>query len=144
MFEVSVRATFAAAHSLRAYKGSCERLHGHNWEVEVVLRSDTLNELGMVADFREVKQALAGILEPWDHRYLNDLSPFQTLNPTAENLAQTVYKELTQRLPDRVKVSRATVWESPGCGATFTEDPSPVPPPARSSAGVSPAGHRAP
>ncbi|MBI3268786.1 MAG: 6-carboxytetrahydropterin synthase QueD [Planctomycetes bacterium] len=121
MYEVSVRASFAAAHSLRGYTGACERLHGHNWDVEVVLRSETLDETGMVLDFRRVKQLLAGLLEPWDHRHLNETPPFQTVNPTAENIARTLFQELAQRLPAPVKVCRATVWESPGCAATYAE-----------------------
>ncbi|MBI5367566.1 MAG: 6-carboxytetrahydropterin synthase QueD [Planctomycetes bacterium] len=128
MFEVSVRAGFAAAHHLRDYAGSCERLHGHNWEVEVVLRADSLDAAGMVMDFREVKSALAELLDLWDHRNLNDLPAFQDVNPTAENLARTVYRELARRVPARATLARATVWESAACGATYTEDPRPAPP----------------
>lgn len=144
MFEVSIRASFAAAHHLRAYHGSCERLHGHNWEAEVTLRSEALNEVGMVMDFRELKQAVASVLESWDHRYLNEVPPFQTVNPTAENLARTLFQDLTRRLPQTVRIARTTVWESPGCGASYSEEAPPASSPARSPVPSRPAANPAP
>jgi len=120
-FEIHVETNFAAAHRLRGYKGECENLHGHNWRVEVTLQSDKLNGLGMVMDFREVKRILAEVVRKFDHVFLNDLDEFSTLNPTTENIAMTIHKEISNRLPEGIKVSKVTAWESDGCGASYSE-----------------------
>ena len=119
MFELTVKAEFSAAHCLRGYEGACERLHGHNYKVDVVLCGEQLNELGLLVDFKAVKAALADVLEPLDHRLLNDIEPFTTVNPTAENIAKQMCEELSTRTPDGVAVKGVTVWESDRCGATY-------------------------
>ncbi len=115
-----VQGGFAAAHRLREYDGNCERLHGHNWKVEVALRGGELGRLGMLMDFREAKRLLAETLDPLDHRCLNDLAAFQSANPTTENIARMLYEALAARLPDGMAVARVTAWESDGCGATYS------------------------
>ena len=119
MFELIIKTEFAAAHRLRGYKGACENLHGHNWKVDVVLQSERLNDLGMVADFKDVKAALAEILDKFDHTFLNDVEPFKETNPTTENIAQAICEELGERLPEGVTVRSVTSWESDRCGATY-------------------------
>ena len=127
MYEVSVEGRFAAAHRLRGYPGDCERLHGHNWRVRAVVRAGELDALGMAVDFRALKAALGAILDEFDHRYLNQDVPALAeggLNPTTENLARLVAEKLAApgRLPAGAEVARVTVWESPGCSATFRND----------------------
>ncbi len=56
MFKVGVKRKFSAAHSLREYDGNCERLHGHNWVVEAIIKGDDTDHLGMLVDFRVVKR----------------------------------------------------------------------------------------
>lgn len=119
MYELVVEAGFAAAHRLREYDGECERLHGHNWRVQVTLLADRLDRLGMVMDFRKAKSLIREILAEFDHVYLNDLDRFQTQNPTTENVSRILYEELSRRLPDHVRVGRVTAWESDRCGATY-------------------------
>ncbi len=119
MFELTVKAEFAAAHRLREYAGACERLHGHNYKLDVVLRSERLNEAGLVVDFKDVKTALAEILGRLDHQLLNDVEPFTTVNPSAENIAKHVCEELAKRMPEGVAVRSVTAWESDRCGATY-------------------------
>ncbi len=118
-YELTVEDHFAAAHNLREYEGECERLHGHNWKVEVRLGADELDELGMVVDFRVVKAALGDILGRLDHEYLNETAPFDTLNPTTENLCRHVAEQLGGRLPSYVRVRRVTCWESDRCSASY-------------------------
>jgi len=127
MYELSVESSFAAAHSLRGYEGECERLHGHNWRVEVRLAAEELDELGMVVDFRDVKAALAGVLADLDHRHLNDVPPFDTINPTTENLCRHIAGRLQEGLPSHVAVRRVSCWESDRCSASYL--PGPVRPP---------------
>jgi len=119
MYELSVETSFAAAHNLREYEGECEKLHGHNWRVQVVVAADTLDRLGMVMDFRELKGALNGVLEDLDHTYLNEVPPFDEVNPTTENLCRHIARRLAERLPCNVSVRRVSCWESQKCGASY-------------------------
>ena len=88
MFEVSVEETFSSGHALRGYKGKCENVHGHNYRVRVTLAGPQLNPVGLLVDFAELKRVLRGIIAGIDHQFLNDLEPFRTVNPSAENLAK--------------------------------------------------------
>ena len=119
MYELLFKSHFAAAHSLRGYQGSCERLHGHNWQVDVALRADRLDSLGMVVDFREVRAKVEGILDELDHHHLNELPAFEEANPTTENVAEWIFKHLRTHLPDGVKLHKVTAWESENCGASY-------------------------
>jgi len=118
-YELTIEADFAAAHNLREYQGECENLHGHNWRVAVVVAADALDRLGMVMDFRELKGALGGVLQDLDHKYLNDVPPFDTLNPTTENLCRTIAGRLAEKLPCNVSIRRVSCWESEKCGASY-------------------------
>ena len=120
MFEVSVRSHFSAAHHLEGYRGGCEAQHGHNWEVEVFIRGEALDEIGMLVDFRDVKEALACELEKLDHRDLNTLEVFGTDNPTSERIAEFLFKGLSARLNVSGRcVSRVSVQETPGAEASY-------------------------
>jgi 6-pyruvoyltetrahydropterin/6-carboxytetrahydropterin synthase len=110
---------FAAAHRLREYDGNCERLHGHNWKVDVVLRAALLDRLGMAMDFRVAKRLIHEVLDGFDHQCLNELAPFREMNPTTENIARVVYEALEARLPSGVAVAKVTAWESDQCGASY-------------------------
>jgi 6-pyruvoyltetrahydropterin/6-carboxytetrahydropterin synthase len=119
MYELHVVSNFSAAHRLRGYKGKCENLHGHNWRVEVVVGAEELDKLGMVVDFKVVKQRLTQVLDKYDHRFLNRLPAFRRSNPTTENIAREISEQLTGRLPAKVRVKNVTVWEAPGCSASY-------------------------
>ena len=127
MYEVSVEGHFAAAHNLRGYQGNCEHLHGHNWRVKATVRASCLDPIGMAVDFRVLKRAMARILDELDHKYLNkDVPAFRdgAANPTTENLAREIFGQLGAPgvLPDGVRPWRVTVWESPGCSASYCEE----------------------
>ena len=120
MFEVSVQETFAAAHFLRGYKGKCERLHGHNYRVEITVSGEKLDSIGMLHDFVEIKRALRKLLERLDHYNLNDIPPFDdAVNTTAENLAFYFWTEMQKALGDGVNVSQTRVWETDTAVATY-------------------------
>ena len=120
MYELTIEDHFAAAHNLRGYKGDCERLHGHNWRVTVQVAAEGLDEQGMVIDFRDLRKALIQILDGLDHAYLNEVPPFDRINPTTENLCRHIAEQLRSLLPDTVSVRRVTCWESDCCGASYT------------------------
>ncbi len=122
MYYVYKEATFSAAHRLREYHGKCENLHGHNWRVRAYLRAETLNELGMVEDFAILKKALGEIMEELDHKFLNEVSPFDEIQPSAENIARFIYDRLKERFDGpRVFVHRVMVWESENSCAIYEE-----------------------
>lgn len=122
MYEVTVRQHFDAAHCLRGYPGRCERLHGHRFEVAVTLKGDRLNEIGMLYDFTELKSHLKELLSHLDHFSLNDVPPFDSQNPSSENIARFFYEELKARLGEDARLlARVRVWESPEAWATYQE-----------------------
>jgi 6-pyruvoyltetrahydropterin/6-carboxytetrahydropterin synthase len=122
MFEVCVEQTFAAAHALRNYKGSCENLHGHNFRVEVTIVGDRLDEAGLLVDFLDVKALMQRVMSRLDHRNLNEVPPFDVKNPSAENIAEHFHLEMTVGLagsPVPVRISQVKVWETDIQSATF-------------------------
>lgn len=120
MWEITQETVVAAAHQLRFAPGEGERLHGHNWRIKAVLRAQELDASGWVMDFAKLGAALRALVEPYEHVLLNDVPPFDDLNPTAENLARVVADGLGQRLDDsRVHVVRVEVWENDTSSATY-------------------------
>ncbi len=105
---------FASAHFLREYHGKCEELHGHNYTVRLYVSADKLDDEGMVADFAKVKAVMnTVVIEPLDHKLINDVPPFDTLNPTAENMAHHFAEEAAKRIDDgRCRVTECRVWEN--------------------------------
>lgn len=124
MFELTVVTHFEAAHCLPGYPGKCARLHGHNWTVEVCVGSEQLDELGMVIDFKVIKQHVMEITEQLDHRYLNELDAWRSKLPTAEHLAQFIYRALRTSVgldKPNVKVIYVKIWESAGSAVLYRE-----------------------
>jgi 6-pyruvoyltetrahydropterin/6-carboxytetrahydropterin synthase len=122
MFQVNVEETFSSGHALRGYKGKCENPHGHNYRVAVTVEGPELDGIGLLADFVHVKGALREIIGIIDHQYLNDLEPFLTVNPSAENMAKYFYDEVTKRLkqlPAGARVTEITVWETDTSSARY-------------------------
>jgi 6-pyruvoyltetrahydropterin/6-carboxytetrahydropterin synthase len=123
MFEISVRSHFSAAHHLRGYRGKCEAAHGHNWEVEAFVRGKKTDKIGILVDFRLVKDLLKDVLAKMDHTDLNAKRPFLKTNPTSENIARLIYKELAARLNcAQYKLHRILVRETPETGSSYWED----------------------
>jgi 6-pyruvoyltetrahydropterin/6-carboxytetrahydropterin synthase len=123
-YTLKVLAEFAAAHQLRGYPGNCSRMHGHNWKVEVEVTGTKLDDVGMVTDFKIMKRAAREVAERLDHFYLNDIAPFDTINPTAENLAAWFYREVGALLNnEHAQVSAVTLWETDRACVTYQETP---------------------
>lgn len=110
MYYISKEMEIAGAHQLALnYDSKCKNLHGHNWLVTVFCKSKTLNQNGMVVDFKHIKNMISDKL---DHAYLNDVVDF---NPTAENMARWI----CENIPNCYKVS---VQESRGNIAVYEKD----------------------
>jgi len=122
-YTLKILADFASAHTLRDYPGDCSRMHGHNWKLEVEVTASALNEHGMGMDFKTIKIATRELAKKLDHRYLNDIPPFDTVNPTAENIAQYFYQNLSNTLNiDTAKISGVTLWETDRACVRYSED----------------------
>jgi len=122
-YTLKILADFASAHTLREYPGDCSRMHGHNWKLEVEVTATTLNEHGMGMDFKTIKTATRELAKTLDHRYLNDIPPFDTVNPTAENIAQHFYQNLSKTINiDTAKISGVTLWETDRACVRYSED----------------------
>ena len=125
MFEVTVEDSFAAGHYLRNYKGKCENPHGHNYKVRVTLAGQELDKAGLLLDFKELKMVMKPVIERLDHRMINDVAPFTTLNPSAENLAKFFFDETNVTLKSstsgRVSVKQVTIWETDTTTAKYSE-----------------------
>ena len=123
MYQISVEQDFDAAHFLRGYKGKCETIHGHRFRVRVSVKSADINDIGIAYDFAELKQYLRDILSRFDHTCLNDVPPFDKINPSSENIASTIYNELQPRLAGTpVSISTVEVWESPQSRIIYSPD----------------------
>ncbi len=123
MFELDVIREFSSAHCLKGYCGNCSEKHGHNWSVQVFIRSEKLDEIGIAVDFKALKRELDALLLTLDHKDLNTVPPFDRLNPTSENLAMYIYKTLGEKLNGNgIKVHRVRVGENQSSGASYFEE----------------------
>lgn len=122
-YTLRVTTDFSAAHTLRDYPGDCSRMHGHNWKVEVAVTAMGLDDKGMAVDFKVIKIAARELAGQLDHCYLNDVPPFDHINPTAENIAAFLYQGLSKMLnTERIRVSEVALWETERAWVRYTED----------------------
>ena len=123
MYRVSVEKSFDAAHYLRGYKGKCESMHGHRFRVLVSVRASTLDDIGLAYDFTDLKKHLGDVLERFDHTCLNEVPPFDKINPSSEHIAATIYKEIKAKLTGSPVVPESVeVWETPYQGIVYKPD----------------------
>jgi 6-pyruvoyltetrahydropterin/6-carboxytetrahydropterin synthase len=131
MFEISVEETFAAGHALRAYRGKCENPHGHNYRLRITVRGPALDQTGLLYDFVHLKRVMLTVIEGVDHKFLNDQPPFDTINPSAENMAKYFFDEISRQMhtngngavPPRhgggPEIVRVDVWETDTSRASY-------------------------
>ena len=125
MYEVTVEAGFSSGHYLRNYRGKCENPHGHNYRVFVTLMGEELDAAGLLLDFKLLKQVMRPVVDRLDHQMINDLEPFTTVNPSAENLARYFFEQtaaqLTEMTSGRVRVKDCTLYETDTSFARYYE-----------------------
>ena len=132
MFRITVEDSFAAGHALRGYRGKCENVHGHNYKVRVTLEGPALGSIGLLYDFKDLKEAIQCIIRKLDHQFMNNIPPFDVVNPSAENLAKYFCEEVGRVLAARpgttdpgpnpgapCRVQQVTVWETDTTTATY-------------------------
>ena len=125
MYILTIEDHFASAHQLRGYKGKCENIHGHNWKVVLNVKGATLNDIGLLIDFNDLKVVLKKITNYLDHKNLNEVVPFDIVNPSSENIAEYISKEAQKEIASidsDIKVESVTVWESDTSRCTYYPD----------------------
>jgi 6-pyruvoyltetrahydropterin/6-carboxytetrahydropterin synthase len=123
-YTVKVTNYFCGAHRLRNYQGICEQeVHGHNYQLTTAFTATELDDCGMVIDFTVARPIIDEVIKQVDHKYFNDVPPFDVLNPTAENLAAWLYKTLSARLNSaRVRIAAVTLQETAHDAVHYTEE----------------------
>jgi 6-pyruvoyltetrahydropterin/6-carboxytetrahydropterin synthase len=122
MYELRIISQFAAAHQLSGFEGGCENLHGHNWKIEVTVTGMELGKNGLLIDFKLIKEATKRALDELDHKFLNELDAFRSLNPSSENIARHVFESISRSLKSQgLRVSKVTAWESDSACASYLE-----------------------
>ncbi|MCA6079894.1 MAG: 6-carboxytetrahydropterin synthase QueD [Endomicrobium sp.] len=116
-YKLSVTRSFSSAHCLREYKGKCENLHGHNWKIRAAFYGAKLDDTGMLMDFADIKAHLDKIVAYLDHKFLNEIGPFDKVNPTAENIAAFILVQLKNVKTENARVCEVEVWESESSSA---------------------------
>ncbi len=133
MFQVSVEESFSAGHALRGYHGKCENVHGHNYKVRIRLQGLSLNSIGLLYDFKEIKESIQAVIRLLDHQFMNEVPPFDEINPSAENIAKYFYDQINPVVaeaksahpethnphPAPCHVQEVTVWETDTTTATY-------------------------
>jgi len=125
MYEVQKSVEFSAAHALRDYEGPCARNHGHNYRVEIAVRGDTLDRQKLLIDFAELDRILAPLVARVDHQNLNEIPPFDRVNPTAEAIAEWFYRGMVESVAKategRARLAAVRLWETPDSWVVYSE-----------------------
>jgi 6-pyruvoyltetrahydropterin/6-carboxytetrahydropterin synthase len=119
MYRISIEHSFSAAHCLRIEGHKCENLHGHNWNVTVTVQGASLDQYGMLMDFHDLKAIVRPIVDRLDHIFLNSLPPFDSINPTTEQICRHIADEVARRLPAGISVHSVKVHESERCSGEY-------------------------
>jgi 6-pyruvoyltetrahydropterin/6-carboxytetrahydropterin synthase len=123
IYTVRVTNYFCGAHRLRGYQGDCVEMHGHNYQLTTEITAQQLDELGMVVDFAHARPIIDEIVKRLDHKFFNEVAPFDAINPTAENIAAWLYQQISKQLnSERVRVKRVVLQETPHEAVTYTEE----------------------
>ncbi len=126
MYTIRKSVTFSAAHALRNYDGKCSRNHGHDYRVELIISARELDHRDLLIDYYDVDALLDPLLERVDHRNLNEIPPFDKVNPSAEAIAAWFFRELKDPVSrasnGRAHLAAVTLWETPDASATYTEE----------------------
>lgn len=121
MYRLQVKSHFSSAHQVIGYEGPCAKTHGHNWKVLLEVEAESLDEVGISCDFRKIREILEGVTSRLDHEMINDVPPFDVINPTAEHLAKYIYDSVKDLLPEMLKIDNVQVSESDKYSVVYYE-----------------------
>jgi 6-pyruvoyltetrahydropterin/6-carboxytetrahydropterin synthase len=139
MYRISKEFTFAMGHRLSCHQGACKNFHGHNYKVEIGVKSEKLNKDGMVIDFGYLKSIVEMFLDEVDHALMvNDKDhdfvdklkkhfPFMKVietpfEPTAENMSREIFEKIGKKLKEAwgIDIDYVVVWETDTSKATYS------------------------
>jgi 6-pyruvoyl-tetrahydropterin synthase len=119
MYRLAIEREFQASHALRMGDGQIEAAHQHDWHVRVEVEADQLNDVEFVMDFHELQVLVDRVLAPLEGVDLNDAPPLGGVNPSAERVAEHIYRCVAPQLPSPVRLRCVSVTEAPGCHASY-------------------------
>lgn len=128
MYQLIVKDHFDSAHYIKDYPGKCSRVHGHRWNVDITLEGEKLDKMNILIDFSTVKKIMETFINKLDHYDIN--KQLKINNVTAEFLAKWIYEKFYSNLINDpigwvkfkgINLVKVTVYESPDCGATYSE-----------------------
>src|SRR5580765_3896175 len=120
MYSIRIESFFEAAHNLRSYHGKPEPLHGHSWKVELEVLAPKLDTEEMGIDFVDLRKSLNEMVRKIDYTYINEVSPFNDIAPSAENIAKWFYEGLRNFVESRnCKLKEVRVWEGRHASAAY-------------------------
>ena len=134
LVKVTTELEFSAAHRLfnpdwteernQEVFGGCANpnWHGHNYELQVTVEGPVEQETGFVIDFRDLKSLVdSRVIQDLDHKNLDLDVPWMTgLISSAENLVVAIWSRLADGLPEGVKLTKLTLWETPRSYVEYT------------------------
>ena len=121
-FVIRVEARFEAAHNLREYHGKPEPLHGHSWKVEAKFKTNSLDHEDIGIDYVHVEKKIRELAKKFDHRYVNEIPPFDKINPTSENIARWFFGELNRpEVRQNAQLLEVIVWEGPEAYVSYSK-----------------------
>ena len=119
MYTVTVESKFNASHQLTMPNGQKEPLHAHQWQLNVALSSEKLDQMGVVIDFHELKAAIDTVTAPLEGKKLEEVRDFQEANASAEALAKYIYDQLKKLIKADATLDFVELMEEKGCWAKF-------------------------
>jgi len=119
MFQIIVKKEFRASHNIKYCDGKIDKKHWHKWIVEAYVGSQLLTEEGLVMDFKILEEELEDLLRPFVGKYLNEVYPFNKMNPTAENFAKWLYDNLRERVKEPIEVKKIIIYEGEKYAAAY-------------------------
>lgn len=123
-YTISTQIGFSASHMLKDYEGNCSNIHGHNWFLRVYYEFEELDKRGLTIDYLELRSRLEEVILPrFDHVNLNDVAPFNMVNPTSENLAKEIFRIIRERVDVGNGILKMVeIWETPVDMVRYSEE----------------------
>lgn len=120
MYTITIESSFRASHQLTYAAGQTEDRHEHDWQLKVAAQIEELDENGLAIDFIYLKSGIDKITTILDNSVLEELSCFEGINVTAENIAKYIFDQLEPQMPTKAMLISVDIMEAPGCWAKYS------------------------